>query len=166
MLAEFVSYITRHEGSKFQKLGYEIDEAEVVGEGRKDDEVSLYVHIPFCRTLCPFCCFNRYLFKEDKARSYFKSLKKELDLYIQKGFRFSDFYFGGGTPTVQMDELSAFIGYLRENFDVKRISLETTAREITPENIELLKATGINRLSIGIQSFDDDVLKSMGRVFL
>ena len=166
MLAEFVSYITRHEGSKFQKLGYEINEAEVVGEGRKDDEVSLYVHIPFCRTLCPFCCFNRYLFKEDKARSYFKSLKKELDLYIQKGFRFSDFYFGGGTPTVQMDELSAFIGYLRENFDVKRISLETTAREITPENIELLKATGINRLSIGIQSFDDDVLKSMGRVFL
>ena len=167
MLAEFVSYITRREGSKFLKLSEAIDESVVVGAGRGyEEEISLYIHIPFCKTLCPFCCFNRYLFKEDQARKYFGSLKKELDRYIQKGFRFSDFYFGGGTPTVQMDELADFIGYLRMNFDVKRISLETTAREITPQNISLLKSAGINRLSIGIQSFDDNVLKSMGRVFL
>ena len=71
----------------------------------RGDRVSLYIHIPFCRTLCPFCCFNRYLFKEDQARSYFKDLRKELDMYIKLGFKFNDFYFGGGTPTVLMDEL-------------------------------------------------------------
>ena len=158
--------VTRREGKKFLKLSEEIDESIITeSELGGDGEVSLYIHIPFCRTLCPFCCFNRYLIKEDEARQYFKNLRKELDLYIQRGFRFSDFYFGGGTPTVLMDELVSFIDYLKENFEVKQISLETTPREVNAENIDLLKAAGINRLSIGVQSFDNDVAKSMGRPF-
>ncbi len=158
--------VTRLEGKKFLKLSESIDESIITeSELGGGGEVSLYIHIPFCRTLCPFCCFNRYLFKEDKARQYFKNLRKELDLYIQRGFRFSDFYFGGGTPTVLMDELVSFIDYLKDNFKVKQISLETTPREVNLENINLLKAAGINRLSIGVQSFDDDVAKSMGRPF-
>jgi coproporphyrinogen III oxidase-like Fe-S oxidoreductase len=167
MLAQIVSYITRREGRKFLKLNDPVDLDEVVGRGSGNDrEVSLYVHIPFCRTLCPFCCFNRYLLNEDKARRYFQSLKRELALYMERGYRFSDFYFGGGTPTVMMDELQSFIDHLRGCFDVRRISLETTAREINPQNVALLKQAGINRLSIGVQSFDDAVLKSMGRAFL
>jgi coproporphyrinogen III oxidase-like Fe-S oxidoreductase len=63
-----------------------------------------------------------------------------------------------------MDELIGFIDYLKENFEVKRISLETSPREINRENIDLLKAAGINRLSIGVQSFDNDTLKTMGRL--
>ena len=63
-----------------------------------------------------------------------------------------------------MDELGGFIERLRESFPVKEISLETTPRELTGENIELLKAVGINRLSVGVQSFDEQVLKTMGRV--
>ena len=166
MISGLVGLVTRREGKKFLKLSEEIDESIITeSELGGGGEVSLYIHIPFCKTLCPFCCFNRYLFKEDKARRYFKNLRKELDLYIQRGFRFSDFYFGGGTPTVLMDELVSFIDYLKENFEVKRISLETTPREVNPENINLLKVAGINRLSIGVQSFDDDVAKSMGRPF-
>ena len=165
MLSNFVGFVTRREGRKFLKLSEEVDESLITASGLGGNEgTSLYIHIPFCRTLCPFCCFNRYLFKEDKARHYFKNLKRELDLYIQRGFKFSDFYFGGGTPTIQMDELVGFINYLKQNFEVKRISLETTAREINQENINLLKAAGINRLSIGVQSFDDDILRSMGRL--
>jgi len=135
--------------------------AERLGKG---EGISLYVHIPFCRSLCPFCCFNRYLFQEDLAQRYFTDLKKELELYIRRGFKFSDIYFGGGTPTVLMDELGGFIELLRQEFQVKEISLETTPRELTRENIELLKAAGINRLSVGVQSFDEKVLKTMGRV--
>ena len=166
MIPGLVGFVTRREGKKFLKLSQEIDESIITRtELAGDNEVSLYIHIPFCRTLCPFCCFNRYLFKEDKARQYFKNLKRELDLYIQRGFRFSDFYFGGGTPTVLMDELVSFIDYLKAKFEVKRISLETTPREVNPENISLLKAAGVNRLSIGVQSFNNDVAKSMGRPF-
>lgn len=165
MIPRLVGFITRYEGKKFLKLRPEIDEAMVTGSA-VDEDISLYIHIPFCRTLCPFCCFNRYLFKEDKARRYFKSLKKELDFYIQRGFRFSDFYFGGGTPTVLMDEVIGFIDYLKENFEVKRISLETTPHEISQENVYLLQAAGINRLSVGVQSFDNSILKSMGRLFI
>ena len=164
MLANLVGFVTRREGKKFLKLSEKIDEAIItVAEMGGDDAISLYIHIPFCKTLCPFCCFNRYLFKEDEARQYFKNLKRELDLYIQRGFKFSDFYFGGGTPTILMDELTGFIDYLKENFEVKQISLETMPREINKENIDLLKAAGINRLSIGVQSFDNGILKSMGR---
>jgi len=165
VIPELVSFITRREGRKFRRLRPAIDESLVNAERLgKGEGISLYVHIPFCRSLCPFCCFNRYLFQEDLAHRYFTDLKKELEQYIRRGFKFSDIYFGGGTPTVLMDELGGFIELLRQEFQIKEISLETTPRELTRENIELLKAAGINRLSVGVQSFDEKVLKTMGRV--
>ncbi len=195
MLSNFLGLVTRYEGRKFLKLNEEIDESQITptqpppskevrrrpervsqspeqseGEGTKvrdeSEKTALYIHIPFCRSLCPYCCFNRYLFNEDKARRYFKNLKRELDLYIQRGFKFSTFYIGGGTPTVLMDELLAFIDYLKKNFEVKQISVETTAREVNEENVNLLKDSGVNRLSIGVQSFHDSILKTMGRYAL
>jgi coproporphyrinogen III oxidase-like Fe-S oxidoreductase len=165
VIPELVSFVTRREGRKFRRLSPDFDESIISGEElRGGDGISLYVHIPFCRSLCPFCCFNRYLFREDLARRYFTDLKRELEQYIKRGFSFASIYFGGGTPTVLMDELTAFIGYLRAQFPVREISLETTPRELTGENIELLKEAGINRLSVGVQSFDESVLKTMGRV--
>ncbi|MEJ2739022.1 MAG: hypothetical protein P8105_04210, partial [Dehalococcoidia bacterium] len=144
MIEKLVGHVTRREGRKFLRLNNEINEPLILKKPLPQDPgISLYVHIPFCRTLCPFCCFNRYLFKEDLARDYFVHLKKELSLYIDRGYRFSHFYFGGGTPTILMDELSGFIDYLRDKCDVQQISLETTAREITEGNIAQLKAAGI-----------------------
>jgi coproporphyrinogen III oxidase-like Fe-S oxidoreductase len=164
-LAGLTGFVTRREGKKFLKLGESVDEKLITPSGLGENTApSLYIHIPFCRSLCPFCCFNRYLFDEGMARRYFRHLKRELEIYIDKGFKFSDFYFGGGTPTVLMDELTGFIKLLREKFNVKQISLETTPREITPETVAALKNAGINRLSIGVQSFDPVILKSMGRI--
>jgi coproporphyrinogen III oxidase-like Fe-S oxidoreductase len=160
--ASLAGFFTQQEGRKFLQLYENIDE-QAFSSIKRENLMSLYIHIPFCRTLCPFCCFNKFFFIEDKARLYFRNLKKELKFYIKKGFTFSRFYFGGGTPTILMDELIGFIDFLKENFDVKQISLETTTSEINSENIELLKTAGINRLSIGIQSFNNDILKSMGR---
>jgi coproporphyrinogen III oxidase-like Fe-S oxidoreductase len=162
MIAEIAGFVTRREGRKFQRL----TTGETPLDMGKWDKggISLYVHIPFCRSLCPFCCFNRYLFDESLARRYFNDLKKELEMYHQLGFGFNDVYFGGGTPTVLMDELGDFIKYVRKLFDIKQISLETTPRELSPKNTKLLKEYGINRLSIGVQSFDEQVLKTMGRV--
>jgi menaquinone C8-methyltransferase len=164
MIPEIVSYVTSREGRKFLRLDNVFNEDLIGWDGKLKASPALYVHIPFCRSLCPFCCFNRYLFQEDLARRYFIDLKKELDLYIGRGLRFSGVYFGGGTPTVLMDELLPFIEYLRAAFNTAEISLETTPRELTAPNIVLLKQAGIKRLSIGVQSFDDQVLKTMGRV--
>jgi menaquinone C8-methyltransferase len=163
--ARFAGGVTRWEGRKFLQLSADVPQPSVPPEkiGR-DDWASLYIHIPFCRTLCPFCCFNRYLLDEMKARRYFRNLRREVEFYIEKGFRFSDFYFGGGTPTVLMDELLEFIDFLKKNFNVRQISMETTQREINPEVITALKKAGVNRLSIGVQSFDNDLLRAMGRL--
>ena len=164
MIPEIAGYITRREGGKFLKLEKCIDDSRVTSNiMRNNEELSLYIHIPFCRKLCPFCCFNRYLFDEEKARLYFKSLKKELDIYIQRGFNFHEFYFGGGTPTILMDELISLINYLKERFKVTLISLETTPSELSKENITILKSAGIQRLSLGVQSFNNNMLKAMGR---
>jgi menaquinone C8-methyltransferase len=165
LISGIAGYITRREGSKLLQLEEQIDDSRITNQIlRPGEELSLYIHIPFCRKLCPFCCFNRYLFQEEKARAYFINLRKELDIYISKGFTFSSFYFGGGTPTIMMDELIAFIDYLKQKFPVKEISLETTPYELTPETITVLKGAGIKRLSLGVQSFNDEMLKSMGRV--
>jgi coproporphyrinogen III oxidase-like Fe-S oxidoreductase len=164
MIAEIAGFVTRHEGHKFRRL-QPID-TSIINTGRLsgDNNISLYVHIPFCRSLCPFCCFNRYLFRDDLARRYFADLKQELEMYRERGFTFSDIYFGGGTPTVLMDELGKFIAHVRQQFKVKQISLETTPRELTTQNIKLLKEFGVNRLSVGVQSFEEPVLKTMGRI--
>ncbi len=164
MIAEIAGYVTRREGRKFLKLEETPDDSSITSRMlRQDEQLSLYIHIPFCRKLCPFCCFNRYLFKEDKARRYFTNLKKELDIYIQRGFTFTDFYFGGGTPTILLDELLSFIEYLKQKFPVKAISIETTPAELTPETVAALKNAGVNRISLGVQSFDDEMLNAMGR---
>jgi coproporphyrinogen III oxidase-like Fe-S oxidoreductase len=164
-LAGLTGFVTRREGRKFLRLGEAVNESLITPSGLGEyTRPSLYVHIPFCRSLCPFCCFNRYLFDEGIARRYYRHLERELEIYIEKGFEFSNIYFGGGTPTVLMDELTGFINVLREKFKVEQISLETTPREITPETVAALRDAGINRLSIGVQSFDPAILKSMGRI--
>jgi coproporphyrinogen III oxidase-like Fe-S oxidoreductase len=160
MIPALVSFVTRREGRKFLRLQPPPESSFIRGQGRA---LALYVHIPFCRALCPFCCFNRYLFREDLARRYFADLKKELEFYLERGLSFDSVYFGGGTPTVLMDELAACSAYLKTRCGIKKISLETTPAELTAVNIALLKEMGVDRLSVGVQSFDESVLKTMGR---
>jgi len=161
MIPKILEFIVRRGGRKFLDLNENFDGAMFDGKNRYG--ASLYVHIPFCKKICPYCSFNRYLFKEDSAKKYFKNLKKEIDSYIDKNFKFTNFYFGGGTPTVMMHELIGFIDYLNENFSAKQISLETNPSDVNDENVNLLKNSGVKRLSIGVQSFDDEILKSIGR---
>jgi menaquinone C8-methyltransferase len=164
MINKLLDIITRYEGTKFLKLaGDGKEDISPKSDGRSLEVPSIYVHVPFCKKLCPFCCFNRYMYQEDLARAYFKALKKELDMYAAKGFNFSDVYIGGGTPTILMDELVSLIEHLRKCYNIKRVSVETTPPALTNENIAILKSAGVNRLSIGVQSFDNKVLEAMGR---
>jgi coproporphyrinogen III oxidase-like Fe-S oxidoreductase len=123
----------------------------------------LYLHIPFCEKLCPYCSFNRIIFDESLCRDYFRALRLELLLYKKRGFDFQGIYVGGGTPTVLIDELEDTLALARESFRIREISVETNPNHLTDANIAALKRVGVNRLSVGIQSFDSGLLKAMDR---
>jgi len=124
----------------------------------------LYIHVPFCEKLCPYCSFNRVIFDRDLCREYFGALRKELSLYRERGFSFEGLYAGGGTPTVMIDELSATLGHAKSLYPIREISVETNPDHLTPGRLDVLKRAGVNRLSVGVQSFDDDLLRRMDRL--
>ena len=123
----------------------------------------LYVHIPFCKELCPFCSFNRQEFDHDLATRYFRHLRNELELYHAEGYRFTTMYIGGGTPTVLPGELADLIAYSKTLWPISEISVETTPADLQPHIIDLLRYSGVRRLSVGVQSFQDDLLVSANR---
>ena len=123
----------------------------------------LYVHIPFCEVLCPFCPFHRVRFRGPRASRYFAALRQEIRRYRERGFDFSGVYVGGGTPTVIPEELAETLALIRSLYAVNEISVETNPNHLREEVVSLLKAVGVNRLSVGVQSFDDVLLKEMGR---
>jgi coproporphyrinogen III oxidase-like Fe-S oxidoreductase len=123
----------------------------------------LYMHVPFCEELCPYCSFNRIEFREDLAREYFAALRKEIGMYRDLGYNFGAVYVGGGTPTILMDELWLTMNLITETFDIVEISIETNPNHLTPENLSTLKEMRVNRLSVGVQTFDDRLLKSLNR---
>jgi coproporphyrinogen III oxidase-like Fe-S oxidoreductase len=123
----------------------------------------LYMHIPFCEELCPYCSFHRITFTEPLTRKYFKALRREIKIYHEKSYKFKGIYVGGGTPTVLIDELTETLHLAREIFPIQAISVETNPNHLNSKNIEILQQSGVNRLSVGVQTFNDDLLKKIGR---
>jgi coproporphyrinogen III oxidase-like Fe-S oxidoreductase len=126
-------------------------------------EAFLYVHVPFCHVLCPFCSFHRVEFRERKATRYFQALRREIETYRDAGFRFTGVYVGGGTPTVAPAELASTLDLIRASFPVREISVETNPSDLTEDILAMLSSRGVNRLSVGVQSFDDGLLREMER---
>ena len=79
-----------------------------------DRRYLLYLHVPYCVVLCPFCSFHRVQFKEGAALKYFDCLRREIEIATELGYVFDEVYIGGGTPTVLPDELQQTIAMLRE----------------------------------------------------
>ena len=128
-----------------------------------DGHAFLYLHIPFCISLCPFCSFHRVAYRESKAARYFTALRREIGTYRDAGFRFTGVYVGGGTPTVAPGELAETLALVRESFPVREISVETNPCDLTDPILDMLVQAGVNRLSVGVQSFDDGLLREMER---
>lgn len=123
----------------------------------------LYAHIPFCKTLCSYCTFHRFLFKEHKAREYFINLRKEMDYVKALGYDFTSMYIGGGTTTILEDELIRTIEHARTLFPgIKEVSCETDPLQIATPTFRNLKGL-VDRMSIGVQSFNDGILKMTER---
>lgn len=129
-------------------------------------KTNLYIHIPFCKSMCPYCPYNRVLFEEDKLERYFLALHQEIDLYQERigSVAVESIYIGGGTPTNAIDYLEALIGHIKKKFSFTGdLAVETTVADINEENLLKLKALGVNLLSIGVQSFNNKYLKLLGR---
>ncbi len=140
------------------------DEAASVMPQARAEPCQLYVHVPFCEVLCPFCSFHRVRYQPEKTRRYFEALRREIRLYHDAGFRFSDVYVGGGTPTVDADELVATLELARSLSPIRSISIETNPNHLDRRSLEAYRAAGVTRLSVGVQSFDDGLLAGMERL--
>jgi coproporphyrinogen III oxidase-like Fe-S oxidoreductase len=123
----------------------------------------LYIHIPFCEELCPFCSFVRIRFEPSLARAYFKSLKKEIQACHDRGYRFDSVYVGGGTPTVMPAELADVVTFARRLWPIGQVSVETNPNHLVRDTLSVLRDMGTNRLSVGVQSFDDTILEDVRR---
>jgi len=134
--------------------------------------LSLYVHIPFCESLCYYCACNKIITKHhDRAAPYLRYLSREVDLHtalIGQGQVVSQVHLGGGSPTFLNDaELRELMGMLRRNFNFApngEYSIEVDPRTIDASRLDTLAELGFNRLSFGVQDFDPAVQKAVHRV--
>ncbi|MDD5301704.1 MAG: radical SAM protein, partial [Elusimicrobia bacterium] len=130
------------------------------------ESLPFYVHIPFCKTLCPHCPYNKITYERSLAGAYTAALIREIEqAHRQLGScEVPSIYIGGGTPTLLIDELPSILDAIRSRFRLTgKICLETSPQELTQEKIARLEDMGISMLSIGAQSFDDERLRFLGR---
>ena len=134
-------------------------------------ELGLYLHFPYCISKCPYCDFNSYQLKEDnQISSYISALYQEIAAYSQKlkKSNIKTIYLGGGTPTILSGtQIFNILEFCKENFMVDKdaeITIEANPGTVDGEKIKLLIDSGINRLSLGAQSFNNRFLKKLGRI--
>ena len=134
--------------------------------------LSLYVHIPFCDSLCYYCACNKIITKHhDRAAGYLELLAREIELHVQelgRGQGLSQLHLGGGTPTFLSDEeLAQLMGLVRGAFRILpqcEVSIEVDPRTATRQRLRHLAEIGFNRISFGVQDFDADVQSAVHRV--
>ncbi len=131
----------------------------------------LYLHFPYCISKCPYCDFNSYQLKEDnQISSYIPALYEEITAYSQKlkKSNIKTIYLGGGTPTILSGaQICAILEFCKDKFTIDKnaeITIEANPGTLDGEKIQLLIESGINRLSLGAQSFNNLFLKKLGRI--
>jgi oxygen-independent coproporphyrinogen-3 oxidase len=142
------------------------------GLSQKIRPLSIYVHIPFCESLCYYCACNKIITKHhEKAEPYLRYLAKEVELYtnaIGMGQSVSQLHLGGGTPTfLSDDELRELMSVLKRSFSFVaggEYSVEVDPRTVNEQRLALLLELGFNRLSFGVQDFDPEVQNAVHRI--
>ena len=163
LIEKFVSQVVKFKNNSYLHFDPSLAGALPILQD-KSSPLMMYIHIPFCEKQCSYCSFHKVNFEPRLAKSYFKAIQKEIKMYKELNYNFSAVYFGGGTPTVLMPELLETISLLKTNFNIEEISVETNPNHLDIEHLQPLKDIGISRLSVGVQSFDDEILKATGRL--
>lgn len=130
--------------------------------------LGIYLHIPFCSAICSYCNFNRGLFDAPLKAQYVDAIESEIRSDRLAGRAADTIFFGGGTPSLlEPAEVGRLIAACRDTFAVTpdaEITLETNPETATPERLAGFLAAGVNRISFGVQSFDDAELTRLGRI--
>src|SRR5678816_3369074 len=135
----------------------------------------IYVHIPFCARICPYCSFYKDLLDRSQTSRFCEALLRELELHESRRrtgdrrslLRPSTIYFGGGTPTtLNIAQLELLLRGFHERLELSQLvewTIEANPGSVSARKAALLKKFGVNRISLGVQSWDDELLKLLGR---
>lgn len=132
---------------------------------KKNETKAAYVHIPFCSHICYYCDFAKVLMTGQPVEAYIDELLKEYDSYGISSLQ--TLYIGGGTPSVlPAEQLEKLLTHLTKNLDLEELeefTVEANPSDLTDEVLTVLAQSPVNRISLGVQSFDDKLLKKIGR---
>ncbi len=168
----YTSYPTAPHFNESFTSDHFLDEIIKTNQGKDLPELSLYFHIPFCDSLCYFCGCNMFVtHNRDRIARYVKYLKDEIDLirpHIASDRKVAQLHWGGGTPThLYPDEISDLAAFIRDRFDFNsdvEASSEIDPRELKKDHLIALKEGGFNRISMGVQDFNEKVQKAVNRI--
>lgn len=131
-------------------------------------ELGIYVHIPFCKQKCSYCDFISYCDKNDLIEKYIKALKQEIKNSSVNEYEISTIYIGGGTPSyIESKYISEILKTIKQKYNISRnveITIEVNPGTATKEKLRDYVEAGINRISIGLQSCNNNLLKMIGRI--
>ncbi|CUB17491.1 radical SAM family heme chaperone HemW [Bacillus spizizenii] len=132
---------------------------------------SAYIHIPFCEHICHYCDFNKYFIQSQPVDEYLNALEQEMINTIAKAGEpdLKTIFIGGGTPTSLSEEqlkklMDMIIRVLKPSSALSEFAVEANPDDLSAEKLKILKEAGVNRLSFGVQTFEDDLLEKIGRV--
>lgn len=135
-------------------------------------ELGIYIHIPFCKQKCYYCDFISFANKNQKQEQYINAIKKEIDTYEFEKYNVTTIYIGGGTPSYieskyiveLIEKLKSKLTNNETKFDKIEITIEVNPGTVTKQKLQDFKFCGINRLSIGLQTTNNNLLKQIGRI--
>lgn len=165
MITDFLRRVILGKRDKFKFMRYK---KEMIDFSSIDKECGIYIHVPFCKNICPYCPYNKEIYEKNKAKEYSKALLKELTIYKNSLMdkKITSVYIGGGSPALLSLELKEIIDFIRSNFNfVGDIGIEIYPSQIDKNLLQNLKEMGINMISLGVQTFNNDKLKFLGRCY-
>jgi coproporphyrinogen III oxidase-like Fe-S oxidoreductase len=148
------------------KTGPFVFEPQPVVWPTKPSSINLYIHLPFCRQLCPFCPYVKEVYDPKSSAAYQRAIIKELESYrgLWGEVGVESVYFGGGTPTLTPEIVIETLAWIKGNFRLgSEVGVEVHPLNASPSILESLKKSGVSLVSLGIQSFNDRLLKVLGR---
>jgi len=145
------------------------DDMLISSDLRALDQIGIYLHIPFCDQICPYCPYNKEIIRKETTDNYTKAVLNEIARYAKllDGKEVSSLYIGGGTPTSMLDKgIEEIIEAIYRNFNMRcAIHMESHPNHLTKENLDKLETLGVKYLSIGVEALQDRHLKVLERPY-